>query len=219
MRPIPKVDYAIVKKAVSKAIQDGGLWLVYGNDSVFSEAPTALQMDADALLFRPPAALVAIDLLPMALPDAWTKDAEPKTTVSSLYAELKAKRGRPWPPKAFLDSLNSALGQGFVHRASGSGPISSLQHDGATELTIRSAAPKPPEPPPVQTPAGRRGSTLAVLSMSEIQDLADQIHTLSKPLAGMDPQIEVRITVKTKGDGDLSLANSILDKIKAGWKL
>lgn len=46
LRPIPKVDYAIVKKAVSKAIQDGGLWLVYGNDSVLSEAPTALQMDA-----------------------------------------------------------------------------------------------------------------------------------------------------------------------------
>jgi hypothetical protein len=35
----------------------------------------------------------------------------------------------------------------------------------------------------------------------------------------MDPQVEVRITVKTKGDGDLSLANSILDKIKARWKL
>jgi hypothetical protein len=84
---------------------------------------------------------------------------------------------------------------------------------------IRSAAPKPPEPPPTQTSPGRRASNLAVLSISEIQDLADQIHTLSKPLAGMDPQIEVRITVKTKADGDLSLANSILDKIKAGWKI
>jgi hypothetical protein len=219
MRPIPKVDYAIVRRAVSKAIQDGALWLVYGNDSVFSEAPTALQMDADALQFRPPAALVAIDLLPMTLPDAWTKEAEPKTTVSALYAELKAKRGRPWPAKAFLDSLNSALGQGFVHRASGSGPISSLQHDSTTELTIRNAVPKPPEPPPTQTPAGRRASSLVVLSISEIQDLADQIHTLSKPLAGMDPQIEVRITVKTKADGDLLQANSVMNKIKAGWSI
>jgi hypothetical protein len=35
----------------------------------------------------------------------------------------------------------------------------------------------------------------------------------------MDPQIEVRITVKTKADGDLSLANSIMDEIKAGWKI
>lgn len=218
-RPIPKVDYAIVTKAVSKAIQDGGLWLVFGNDSVFSERPTALQMDSEALLFRPPSVLAAMDLLPIALPAAWTNESEPKTTVVALYAELKAKRGRPWPPKPFLDSLNATLGQGFVHRASGNGPISSLQHDGGVELMIRSEAPKPQEPPPILTPAGRRASSLAVLSIAEIQDLADEIHTLSKPLAGMDPQIEVRITVKTKSDGDLSLANSILDKIKAGWKL
>jgi hypothetical protein len=151
--------------------------------------------------------------------DAWTKESEPKTTVSAVYAELKAKRGRPWPPKLFLDSLSAALGQGFVHRVSGGGLISSLQHDGGIELMIRSEAPKPQEPPPTQTASGRRASSLAVLSISEIQDLADQIHTLSKPLAGMDPQIEVRITVKTKTDGDLSLANSIMDKIKAGWKL
>lgn len=63
------------------------------------------------------------------------------------------------------------------------------------------------------------GHSLAVLSIAEVQDLADQIHALSKPLAGMDPQIEVRITVKTKTDGDLSQANGILERIKAGWKL
>ena len=142
------------------------------------------------------------------------RSPKPKTTVSALYADLKSKRGRPWPTKLFLDSLNAALGQGFIHRVTGSGPITSLPNDGATELMIRSAAPKPPEPPPTQTPAGRRASSLA-----EIQDLADQIHTLSKPLAGLDPQIEVRITIKTKADGDLSLANGILDKSKTGWKL
>jgi hypothetical protein len=84
MRPIPKVDYLVVQKAVSKAIQDGALWLVFGNDSVYKEAPAPVQMDADALLFRPPVTLAAIDFLPTALPDAWTKDAEPKTTVAEL---------------------------------------------------------------------------------------------------------------------------------------
>ena len=84
---------------------------------------------------------------------------------------------------------------------------------------IRSEAPKPQEPPPIQTPTGRRASSLAVLSIAEIQDLADQIHTLSKPLAGVDPQIEVRITIKSKAGLDLSGANSILEKIKSGWKL
>lgn len=216
-RPIPKIDYNIVKKAVSKAIQDGGIWLVYGNDSVLHEAPTAIQLDPDATLFRPPAPLAAMDLLPSALTDAWTKESEPKTNVSSLYTDLKVKRGRPWPPKLFLDSLNAALGQGFIHRASGTGAVSSLQHDGGIGLIIRNETPKAPDP--AQTVAGRRGSSLAVLTIAEIQDLADQVHALTKPLAGLEPQMEVRITVKSKVDGDLSAANTILNKIKPGWKL
>ena len=57
-----------------------------------------------------------------------------------------------------------------------------------------------------------------MLSVGEIQDFADQVHALAKPLAGLDPQIEVRITVKAK-TGDLSVANNILGQIKAGWKL
>ncbi len=216
-RPIPRVDYNIVKKTVSKAIQDGELWLVYGNDSILSETPTALHLDPDAILYRPPAPLAAIDLLPSALPDAWTKETEPKTTVSSMYAHLKAKRGRPWPPKVFIDSLNAALGQGFMHRADGTGPITSLQQDGSVGLTIRGEAPKAPDPTP--TASGRRASSLAVLSIAEIQDLADQVHALTKPLAGLEPQIEVRVTITPKDGGDLSAANKILNKIKAGWKL
>ncbi len=216
-RPIPKVDYNIVKKAVSKAIQDGGLWLVYGNDSVFQEPPNPLDLDPDAILYRPPAPLAAIDLLPSTLPEAWTKETEPKTTVSALYLGLKEKHGKAWPPKPFVDSLNAALGQGFMHRADGSSPVSSLQHDGGVGLIIRSEAPKPPETAP--TVAGRRASSLAVLSIAEIQNLADQIPALTKPLAGQDPQIEVRITIKSKGDGDLSDANKVLSTIKAGWKL
>jgi hypothetical protein len=216
-RPIPQADYNIVKKAVSKAVQEGGLWLVYGNDSVFQDAPTAIQLDADAMLYRPPAPLAAIDLLPSALANAWSTENEPKTTVASLYADLKVTRGKPWPPKAFVDSLNAALGQGFIHRGNGSGPVTSLQQDGNVSLTIRIEAPKAPEPS--QIPSGRRASSLAVLGIGEVQDLADQVHALTKPLAGLEPQIEVRITIASKNGGDLSSANKILSKIKAGWKL
>jgi hypothetical protein len=216
-RPIPKVDYAIVKKAMAKAIQDGNVWLVYGNDSVHAETPTDLQLDPDALLFRSPAALAAMDLLPQALPDAWSAETEPRATVASLYASIKAKRGKPWPSKLFLDCVNAAVGQGFIHRVSAGGPLSSIQHDGNIELTIKSEAPKPPEPTPIQP--GRRVSSSAVLSIGEVQDFADQIHALAKPLAGLDPQIEVRVTIKSKVETDLSEANAILSKIKTGWKL
>jgi hypothetical protein len=56
-------------------------------------------MDADALLFRPPAALAAMNPLPTALSDTWAKKAQPKTTVPAGYAGLKAKRGVRGPAK------------------------------------------------------------------------------------------------------------------------
>ncbi len=38
-RPIPKVDYKQVHQAVSKAVANGSLWLVLGNDSVYQTTP------------------------------------------------------------------------------------------------------------------------------------------------------------------------------------
>ena len=72
---------------------------------------------------------------------------------------------------------------------------------------------------PAPHPGATEHSRLAVLSVGEIQDLAEQIHALAKPLVGMDPQTEVRITVKSKADGDLAESNNVLNKIKPGWKL
>ena len=75
-----------------------------------------------------------------------------------------------------------------MRRANGSGPISSLQHDGDVELIIKAEAPKLIEPTPIVP--GRRASTLALLNAAEVQDFADQIHVLTKSLAGSDLQRE-----------------------------
>ena len=66
-RAIPQVAVAEVHKAVAQAVKAGDLWLVFGNDSVWQEEPTALQLDATAKVFRRPPALNAIELLPGAL--------------------------------------------------------------------------------------------------------------------------------------------------------
>jgi hypothetical protein len=92
LRPIPKVDYKLVHQAVSKAVANGSLWLVLGNDSVFQTVPSAIQLDAEAMLFRPPQSLSAIDFLPNSLPAAWSM-TRPKTTVDTLYAAIKTSRG------------------------------------------------------------------------------------------------------------------------------
>ena len=150
------------------------------------------------------------------LKDAWNTDAEPKTTVEKLYAELKKVKGNPWPPKLFISTLSDAIGRGLLARASGSGPLVSLAADGKVELAVKSSAPPPPPPPP---PSGRKLSARVSLSPGEFQNLADDVATLSKSLAGCDVQFEVAVSIKTKPGMDLKTANEVLGKIKDGWKL
>jgi hypothetical protein len=216
-RAIPQVAVPEIHKAVAQAVKAGDLWLVFGNDSVWQDEPTALQLDATAKIYRQPAALSSFELLPNALlKDAWSKDAEPKTTVEKLYAELKKVKGNPWPPKLFISTLSDAIGRGLVARASGSGPLVSLAADAGVKLAVKSSAPPPPPPP--ETP-GRKLSTRMNLSPGEIQNLAEGVATLSKSLAGCDVQFEVAVSIKTKPGVDLKTANEVLGKIKDGWKL
>jgi hypothetical protein len=216
-RTIPQVAVAEVHKAVAQAVKAGDLWLVFGNDSVWQEEPTALQLDATAKVFRRPPALNAIELLPGALKDAWSTEAEPKTTVGKLYAELKKAKGNPWPPKAFISTLGEAVGRGLVARVSGSGPLVSLAADGKVELAVKASA--PPTPAPTESTPGRKLSARVSLSPGELQTLADEASTLTKSLAGCDVQFEVAVSIKPKAGADLTEASKVLEKIKAGWKL
>jgi hypothetical protein len=146
---------------------------------------------------------------------AWSDEAEPKSTVEALYAAVKSTRGKPWPEKLFLDGLNSALGQGVIHRISGSGPIGSLAHDGKVKIVIKKEAPPPPPQPPSP---GRRTTNSVILNAAEVQTLGEEISHLTKALAGCDPQVEVRVSIKPKAEKDLSKASEILEKIKPKWR-
>jgi len=216
-RPIPKVAVPEIHNAVAQAVKAGDLWLVFGNDSVWQDEPTALQLDATAKIYRPPATLNSIELLPNALlKGAWSKDAEPKTTVEKLYTELKKLKGNPWPPKSFISTLSDAIGRGLVARVSGSGPLVALATDGNVVLAVKSSAPLPPPPQP---PSGRKLSERVSLSPGELQTLYENVSTLKKSLAGCDVQFEVAISCNTKTGVDLKTANDVLGKIKDGWKL
>jgi hypothetical protein len=214
-RPIPRVDYTQVHQAVAKAVANAWLWLVFGNDSVYQATPSTIQLDPEAVLYRPPQPLSAIDFLPPSLGAAWSDEAEPKSTVEALYAAVKSTRGKPWPEKLFLDGLNSALGQGVIHRISGSGPIGSLAHDGKVKIVIKKEAPPPPPQPPSP---GRRTTNSVILNAAEVQTLGEEISHLTKALAGCDPQVEVRVSIKPKAEKDLSKASEILEKIKPKWR-
>ncbi|MDA1275660.1 MAG: hypothetical protein O2960_16700, partial [Verrucomicrobia bacterium] len=160
--------------------------------------------------------LNSIELLPGALPDAWSKDAEPRTTVQKVYTELKTLKGNPWPPKVFINTLADAIGRGLLARVTGIGPLVSLATDEAVELAVKASAPPPPAPP--ETP-GRKLSPRMTLSPGEFQDLSDEVATLTTSLAGCDVQFEVAVSIKTKSGIDLATANDVLSRIKDGWKL
>jgi len=135
--------------------------------------------------------------------------------VEKLYAELKATRGKPWPEKIFLDGLNAAIGQGFIHRMSGSGPIGSLTHDGKVGVQIKKETLPLPSPAPV---SGRKMTNTVILNAAEVQTLAEEISHITKALAGCDPQVEVRISIKAKPGKDLDKASAVLEKVKAKWR-
>jgi hypothetical protein len=213
-RPVPKAAVADVHAAVAQAVKAGDLWLVFGNDSVCGEEPTAVQLDDAARLYRKPAALNAIDLLPGALPEAWTKDAEPTTTVAGLYAALRKLKARAWPPNVFMNTMREALGRGIMQRADAGGVLVSLAQDGAVKLVLKNASPPPPPPP-----GGRLVSKRVCLSAADLQKLSDEAGGLAKTLAGCDVQFEVAVTMTAKPDANLAQANKVLEKVKPGWSL
>ena len=75
-----------------------------------------------------------------------------------------------------------------------------------------------PPPPPMELTPGRKLSARVSLSPGEFQNLADDVSTLTKSLAGCDVQFEVAVSVKAKPDAKLNEANKVLEKIKTGWK-
>lgn len=216
-RPIPEVSVEEIHKAVKSAVAAGDLWLVFGAESFSGEEPSAAHLDPDAQLRSAPEPLSAIDLLPGALPEGWSKDKEPKATVDNLYLALKQAKGVPWPGKAFVQTLNEAIGRGIIQRTTGAGPLVSLKTDGAVALTVKTHAPQPPTQPPPQH--GRKAAKRVSLSAAELQSLADEIPQLTKLLAGMDVKFDLDLSITDKQGAKLDEVNKILETIRAGWRL
>lgn len=215
-RAIPKADYKAVHQAVALAVARGDLWLVFGNESLLGEKPSDIQLDADACLYRAPARLRAMDLLPGALAAAWSGTPQ-KTTVAKLYTELKAQRGKPWPTKQFIEVLNEAVNQGVLARVAAGPDFTASSADSERELKLPAAG--IPVPTPKPQPASHKETSEVALDLAQLQDFVEEgAPALTKLLAGAAPEFTVKVRLKGKTPGTLAGANEILKKISPDWK-
>lgn len=215
-RPVPKADHASVHRAVARAVQDGRLWLVIGEESIYGEEPSVHQLQAAAELRLPPEHLAPFDLLPATLPDAWDAQA---TTVAKLYAAVRVSKGLPWPKGLFLNALNAGIAQGFYSRTAGAGDLPDYDTAKDEAIVISEKAPKPSP-----TPGGKPKPTFpgyespeAELQIHELQDLEEHIDKLNSLLSGCDMRVVVKIRAKGDAAGKTDAVAEILEKIKKGW--
>lgn len=215
-RPVPRADASFVHRAVARAVGEGRLWLVAGEESIFAEEPSVHQLHAASELRCPPKWLAPVDLLPANLPDAWDQNA---TTVESLYEGLRVARGVPWPKRLFLDALNAGIAQGFYARSSGTGAISDFEAFRDEAIVIEHKAPKPLPPSPGKQKTGFTGFETAEveLQIHELQDLEEHIDQLNNVLSGCDMRIVVKIRASGEATGKADEVVALLKKIKKGW--
>lgn len=214
-RPIPKTDHKAVRKAVSRAVEDSRLWLIVGEESIFGEEPSDLQLTSEATLRKPPAPIAPVDLLPANLPEAWNGN---ETTGSDLYSVLRNNRGLPWPKAMFLESLNAGIAQGFYKLSDGAG---ALQDFGAAsnakiviENTVKATSVKPTSTKPAY--AGYETPEVE-LQIHELQDLEENIDRLNSLLSGCDMRVIVKLRASGQASEKARDVNKLLNEIKKGW--
>ncbi|MEX2382863.1 MAG: DUF499 domain-containing protein [Opitutales bacterium] len=216
-RPIPKANHAAVHKAVGRAVEDSKLWLVIGEESIFGQEPTALQLDANAELRRPPSPLAPFDLLPANVPDAWNQNS---TTGEQLYAELRHVKGLPWPKRMFLEALNAGIAQGFYARTEGAGEFHDYDSAATSKIRIDSTTKKAPPRPttsPIESSFDGFETPEVELEIHELQDLEESIDKLNSLLSGCKMRVVVKLRASSEAAEKSSEVSKLLEKIKKGW--
>jgi hypothetical protein len=210
---IPRADRATVAQAVNAAVKSGYLWLTAGPASLYGEdIPTGVLTDA-AQLQAPPQPIAATQVLAPNLPDAWSSGTE--TSVRAIADALSTKAGRPLPWKVLRDAIDGAFTARDLERTPDSGPWP-CDAGGASAVRVRVPADTRPKPDASQTGASpEQGigaySAESNLSISEVQNLADQISDLQRTATRAGLELNIHVRIELAGTG--AVADSLLDQV------
>lgn len=223
---IPEAQAMVVNDAISKAVENGKVWLTNGPASVLGELIPAGVLTDQAVLHRPPAAISAAEILPENLKDAWTDN---ETTALAIATTLSQKSGQTLPWKTVKDVIAASLNARFTELdpTSGSWPC---EYPSAQGIKIKVAAGGGGAGgfggfggDEVHEDNAKRAKT--ELEPSEIQDLGDAIPQLLAIKSKSGCPIKFKVTIEVgdaenePDDATVAEVNQILDDLKPGFQL
>ncbi len=109
--PVPKASIEVVKRAVSQSVESGLLWLTSGPASILAEPIPAGVITEHALIQKPPVQIMAAEILPETLPQAWINET---ASALSIATALSQRSGRTLPWKTVQDVVTASLHARFT---------------------------------------------------------------------------------------------------------
>lgn len=212
---MPKAGRALIDSAAQAAVTEGVLWLTAGPASLLGEDVPAGVLTGEAIIQGPPEAVLATQLLPANLPDAWKGE---ESTALAMAVALSQKRGRTLPWGTVKQGIDGALRARFLELPE-SFPLWPCAYPEAGNLKLR--VPKAGSLVAQERKAGVRSAS-AELRTNELQDLVDGIADLTKAAAGHDLKYFVRLELggdKPPREEIVGELNKILSKVSPKLKL
>lgn len=222
---IPAASQETVFAAVSKAVEQGLLWLTSGPASVWAEPIPAGVLTSQAELQKPPAQISALEILSEALPHAWKGN---ETSPPAILSALSQGYGKNLPWKIVADVITNALNARYIEWDSSSaawpcdyaaaGKVKFKQNQKANDV-------KEDGNKWNGVPASKAVAATASLAVFELQELAENVHKLGEITSKSDVPMTIDIRLefgdsKTAPDQEtIDALNEVLKQVNENLKL
>jgi hypothetical protein len=221
--PIPKASSDVIETSVEQAVESGSLWLTNGPASILAESIPAGVLTDQALIQQPPVQIMAAEILPETLPQAWKNE---ETTAFSIAIALSQKFSQTLPWKTVSDVVSASLNARFTQLDPKSEKWP-CEYPSAQDIILKVCEGLGAGPDPGSGPDPNLNVLIArsELKPAEIQDLGDIMPKLLEMKNKANIPLAFRVQIEL-GDGQtqpddetVKSMNLLLGDIKDSFQL